>query len=215
MGLVRTSRKRRVYESVLSAYAQLNRLVERRDRGAVRELVEKTGLAVTRDPVLFELIILFDAIAVLRTRGWAFQYLGLVEGSIELQGTRGAERITLWYQRSPRDLGRGSIRTQVLRSHGVDVGATLPDIVIKLDLQQGSRWVLIECKWYFDPSEGARVATTDLLAYRRSFEAVLSNSPQPYGIGAIWGAELEPVAGSEILLCTPDRLEHALSMAAP
>jgi hypothetical protein len=74
-----------------------------------------------------------------------------------------------------------------------------------------SRWLLVEVKGGKRPvDEAARAAAYDLLAYRTAFDARLARQARPYGLGIAWGAGLVHNPFSEVLLCTPDSLEHAL-----
>jgi hypothetical protein len=76
-------------------------------------------------------------------------------------------------------------------------------------------WLLIEDKLgeRRTVASSARAALLDLLAYRTAFHAALS-SQRTYGLGIAWGAELEPVTDSDIMLATPDRIGIALNAFA-
>jgi hypothetical protein len=75
------------------------------------------------------------------------------------------------------------------------------------------RWLLVECKLSETQGAGhaARQALLDLLAYRRAFDSTLRTTPDPYGLGLAWGADLYADPSSEIVICTPDALEQALA----
>lgn len=74
-----------------------------------------------------------------------------------------------------------------------------------------AHWILVEVKGLDRTvAESARAATQDLLAYRRAFRAALDRQPKPYGLGIAWGESLEPSSSSEIVLCSPDRIDAAL-----
>ena len=211
---VRSGRKRQVYQEVLDVYDQLQRLVERLDRQAIRDAVEQTGLSITDDNCLFELLIFFKTLSSLSGQGWHvgnFSFVGGVQKTLSIRCQREDEQLEVWYQRPPSELSRNSIRTDVLKDHGVKVGTTRPDVIMRRSKSGIARWILIECKRYDDPNNGARAAVTDLLAYRRSFNSELIHSVGTYGIGAVWGADLSPIKG-EIILATPDKLASALAI---
>jgi hypothetical protein len=204
-----------VYQEALEVYEQLQRLVERLDRQAIRGAVEQTGLSITDDNCLFELLILFKTLSILSDQGLLignFSFVGGVQRTLSIRCKRNYDQLEVWYQRPPGDLSKNSIRTEVLKDHGVKVGTTRPDGIIRRSNADIAHWVLIECKRYDDPSIGAREGVTDLLAYRRSFDSELIPSMGTYGIGAVWGADLSPITG-EIILTTPDKLASALAMA--
>ena len=75
------------------------------------------------------------------------------------------------------------------------------------------RWLLVECKLSQSMGVGhaARQALLDLLAYRRSYDAALTTSGLPCGLGVAWGSGLFPAENSEVALCTPDALHTAVS----
>ena len=64
-------------------------------------------------------------------------------------------------------------------------------------------------------SDSARAAARDLFAYRRSAFERAESAERAYGIGIAWGAELEPAGNDELVLCTPDRIQHALDVTEP
>jgi len=138
--------------------------------------------------------------------------VGGIERTLSIRCRREEERLEVWYQRPPGELSRNSIRTEVLHHHGVTAGTTRPDVIMRRVKSGITQGLLIECKRYDDPHTGAREAVTDLLAYRRSFDAALNRSVGTYGIGAVWGSDLDPQEG-EIVLCTPDSLADALTIA--
>ena len=75
------------------------------------------------------------------------------------------------------------------------------------------RWLLVECKLSESRNVGhaARQALTDLLAYRRAFDATLARTGDPYGLGVAWGEGIDPAADTEVVLCTPDTLPEVVS----
>src|SRR5262249_884576 len=92
------------------------------------------------------------------------------------------------------------------------VGGLIPDLVIRVRDQDSTQWVLIEAKGIErSVDNSAREALSDLLAYRRAFDEVLSPTSQPYAIAVGWGPQLEPTH-DEIVLCPPDTLPSALSL---
>jgi hypothetical protein len=117
------------------------------------------------------------------------------------------------YQATPKALRAGSKYTSVQSAHGISPGGLRPDLVLRHTAVSGAqRWLLIEVKGGTRTiEESARAALHDLLAYRAAFAKTLSVARQPYGLGIAWGADLEPDTESDIVLCSPDRLQNALS----
>jgi len=88
-----------------------------------------------------------------------------------------------------------------------------PDVVLQwTDPDHHNRWLLVECKLSESMKVGhaARQALGDLLAYRRRFDAALTGTGDPYGLGVAWGEGLDPAIGTEVVLCTPDTLAEAV-----
>ena len=95
----------------------------------------------------------------------------------------------------------------------VKVGGLIPDLVLRYAGAKGVRWILVEVKGLERRvEESARAAARELLSYRRALSPILSRQTGPYGIGIAWGAELDPAASDELILCTPDRIEDALAI---
>jgi len=201
-----------LYQPVLEAYGRLEALIERLDTKVVRQVIEEAGLAPASDPTLFELLITFSLLGMLKELGWELDPFRLLSNGLEMHGARREAKLSLWYQRAPTDLVQDSIWSQVLGAHSITTAAQRPDIVVRIEdhtTQPPVRWLLIECKMYGNVADGARQATKDLLEYRQSFTSVLEAQNQPYGIGVTWGEDLAPDS-TEIRLCTPDRLRDAL-----
>jgi hypothetical protein len=76
------------------------------------------------------------------------------------------------------------------------------------------KWLIIEAKMGERRSaeSSARAALIDLLAYREAFQSTLSPAQSPYGLGIVWGQDLEPATGSDIMLCTPEHIRAALAL---
>jgi hypothetical protein len=93
-------------------------------------------------------------------------------------------------------------------------GGLIPDLVIQITDQGGTRWLMIEVKGGYrrGVADSARAATRDLLGYRRAFGEALAQQQGAYGLGYAWGGGLAPSQASEIMLCTPDSLPGALEL---
>ncbi|NHC46742.1 hypothetical protein [Motilibacter aurantiacus] len=205
------------YAPAVRAYERMRQLVEDLDRTAVREAVEQTALVTASNPTLFELLTTFSVLEALAAQGWRTEPFTTFQGALRVHARHADGRtLTLHYQSVPPGLASSSRYQQTLHQHGIPgASARRPDIVLEWAGTAGPRrWLLIECKLYQDDAEGAaRAALADLLGYRREFGQALAPNPQPYGLGVVWGAGLEPAAGSEVLLCTPDQLAPALQLA--
>lgn len=210
---VATGRHQRAYGGALRAYERLRRLTAS-DPDAVREAIEQNAIVTRDDPTLFELLALFRVRDTLARRGWRFQPLGLMRGHVKLTATKGDRAIDLWYQRTPHGLAphRSSYR-QVLARHRFSAGELVPDIVVRERHGRNVRWLIMEMKMSFSGplQKTARRAVSTLLAYRQAFGPVLSLTTAPYGIGIVWGEGLRP-SPSDIVLCTPDRIDEALGL---
>jgi hypothetical protein len=212
---VRSGRNRRDYRAALDVFALYTRYVARLDRPAIREAVERHALVTSREPVLLELLCLFNVIAGLSRLGWNAPAAGLLRPPLVLRASRGDEVLRLFYQHAPPGLREVSVYRDIQRGHRFgSVGGLIPDLVIQLESPKGVRWVLIEVKGVERAlEESARAAAHDLLAYRRAFDASFEHQQGPYGIGIGWGRDLKPVRGQEIVLCSPDTIPDALEMA--
>lgn len=212
---IRSGRNRVRYAALLGAYDNLVSLVEQLNRQAVREAIEHAGLVTSSDPRLFELLVTFRLIDALQDHGWRMRPFALIEGHLHASGHRTDGRhIDLWYQSTPQELSTESRYQQVLASHAFTYPQPLrPDVILRwIDQYNRHRWLLVECKLSESQrvEHAARQALVDLLAYRRSFDAVLTGSGHPYGLGIAWGGDLHPVCEAEIALCTPDTLDEAV-----
>jgi hypothetical protein len=218
---IRSSRNRNRYTLVLSAYDRLVSLIEQVDRQAIRQAVEEAGLVTADEPTLFELLTLFHVIDALRACGWQMRPFYLFAGSVRTRGhQQDGRQIRLWYQSTPPELAsgpelaNGSLYRQVLASHRFPRRSEFrPDMVLQwTDQGHHARWLLVECKLSESMKVGraARQALTDLLAYRRAFDAALRRAGSPYGLGVAWGEGLDPAADAEVVLCTPDTLAAAV-----
>ncbi len=209
-------RTRRRYRYAVEVVRTHQRLVQRLDRDAIRTAVERHALVTSSDDVLLELLCAFALARALADGGWETSHPGLVRSrGCFLTASRGRARLELHYQGVPAALGAGAIYDEVQRAHGFPgggIGRLRPDFVIRLHDDDGERWILGEVKG--GPrrrvQDAARDALYDLLAYRRNYDRQLAGSTTPHGLGIAWGAELEPAAGSEVVLCTPDCLGQAL-----
>jgi hypothetical protein len=208
---VRAGRSRRSYASVLEVVDLHRNYIARLDRQAVREAIEHHALVTRRDPVLLELLCAFIVLQTLEQLGWPPQ-VGLLRAPLLLSSRKDSKRVDLYYQHAPMDLTAASIYRSVQRGHGfAAVGGLIPDMVLRIAQGSDVRWLLIEVKGVErSVAESARAAASDLLAYRRAFDPVLSAQPGPYGIGVAWGSDLAPDESSEVILCTPDTLPRAL-----
>jgi hypothetical protein len=208
---IRSGRHRRRYTAALDAWAVHRALVGTMDRSAIRRAVERHGLVTRSDPTLFELVCTFEVIDAIKAAGWTPTPLRLLEGSLRMTATRGRETLMLHYQHTPYALRRGSRYGLVQRSHAIQVGGLIPDLVLHRPALGVDQWLLIEVKGgKRSVDKSARAALLDLLAYRRSFGVHLA-SAKTYGVGVAFGAELAGDEESEIVLCTPDRLRPALA----
>jgi hypothetical protein len=214
---ITSGRARVSYSGVVTAYNKLDALVERLDRDAIRSAIEDVGLVTSEEHILFELLTLFRVIAALEKLGWQLQPLGLFRGAV---GTRGVSsdgrEIELWYQPKAPVLGNLSRYREVLEQHGIRAPHDLrPDFVLRWrSATQAHRTMMIECK--LSTTDGvektARGALKDLFLYRQAFRDVIEATGEPYGLGVAWGAGLAPRLGQEIMLCTPDKIDDALSV---
>ena len=214
---IRSGRNAQRYAAVFEAYDKLVALVEHMDRRAVREAVEDAGLVTAEEPILFELLITFRVIDALNTAGWTMAPFTLFAGHVHTTGSMpDGRQISFWYQTTPQDLAASSQYLDILESHAFTSSRRLrPDIVLRwTDLDGKQRWLLIECKLITKQpravSNAARQALADLLLYRSDFEAALSPTRGPYGLGVAWGEGLQPSLPSDVVLCTPDTLDHAI-----
>lgn len=211
---VRSGRQRRTYAAVLDVIDLYQRYVARLDRAAIREAVENHALVTRHDPTLFELMVVFRVLDALKASGWTGAWSGLLKPPTIQRAHRGSQRLTVLYQHAPAGLSQGSIYRDVQRAHDFQSrGGLIPDLVLKLEDGQETRWVMIEVKLYTRVEDGGRAATLDLLAYRRAFEQALHRQTAPYGIGVPWGAELAPTEPSEVLLASLDALPDVLTDA--
>ena len=210
---VRTGRRRRRYAPAVEVVLLYRALVRRVDPTLLRTVVESHGLASRKPDVLLELETAFAMERQLRADGWHLSHPGLVAGGQFVVGTRGSDKVTLFYQHAPPELAKGSRYRQVQEMHAfASVGALRPDFVVRFDGAERARWLLVEVKGVERPVEySARAAALDLLAYRRAFGTVLDHQSGPYGLGVAWGSDLRPDLRSEIVLATPDTAGRALS----
>ena len=208
---IRSGRHRRRYQAALDAWDVYQRLVGKLNAQAIKDAVENHGLVAKDDHTLFELLTTFRVIEALKTQGWATEPLHLWQGSLRLRTQRGAERLTLYYQRTPQRLAKDSHYASVQRAHSLGVGGLRPDLVLRRPARGDDQWLLIEVKGGTRPVEvSARAALLDLLAYRRAYEPALKRSTW-YGLGIAFGAELAPSVLSEIRIATPDTMHDALA----
>jgi hypothetical protein len=213
IGRVRSGRFRRRYQPVLDAYVRYMELVGLIDRRAVRRAIETIGIVTRDDPTIFEIYTTFSLLDELKDRGWKLGRLGLFSGHLRLFATRGGDRLEVCYQTTPRGLSRDSSYRRAQIEHNIAPGALRPDLVLSWAENGQRRWLLVEVKGGIRTvQESARAALYDLLAYRRAFDPVLSQSAKPFGLGIAWGAELRPSDSSDIVLCTPDTIGGALAI---
>lgn len=209
---VRTGRHRRRFAPVLKAFERYQLLIEHLDRQAIRRIVEREGLVVQPNGVLFELVCLFEALAHLRASGWEMPSLKVFHGGLHVQAARGAALLDLWYQHLPRGLATGSRYAHTLEAHGLMHSASLrPDMVLRHQVVQDVRWLLIEAKMGEQRSAAGstRAALADLLAYEAAFRTELDRQRGPIGLGIAWGSGLKPASGKH-LLTTIDYLDAGL-----
>jgi hypothetical protein len=209
---IRSGRTRQHYAAVLEAYDMLVSLVEQPDREAIRAAVENAALVTAHDPTLFELLTTFHLVDALRAHGWPLSQFQFHQGDPYAEGRRSDGRqLQLWYQSAPKGLTTGSKYKQTLEAHGFSgQHDPRPDIVLNWADRNGhTRWLVIECKLHRRVEGGVRRALADLLSYRRAFDTTLAQAGTPCGLGVAWGEGLEPV-GTEIMLCTPDKLDQAV-----
>ncbi|GEM_PF-4722759 len=214
---VRSGRNSEHYAAVIAAYDKLVALVEHIDRQAVREAVEDAGLVAAEEPILFELLITFKVIDTLNAAGWKMEPFTLFAGHVHTTGSMpDGRQISFWYQTTPHDLVAASQYLGILAAHDFTMSRPLrPDIVLQWTDPDGEqRWLLIECKLITSQSRAvnsaARQALADLLQYRSDFDVALGTTRAPYGLGVAWGEGLQPNLNSDIVLCTPDTLDHAI-----
>ena len=217
---VRAGRNRRRYQSALDVVDLYNRYVARLDRSAIREAVETSGLVVSSDDVLLELLCAFDVIRTLRNAGWRSTARPALVGP-DLKrarlfvGALDGYTLEVTYQATPKDLSSDSLYREVRRAHKFTrSGGLKPDLVIRVRKGELNRWLLVEVKGgpARKVSESAREATLDLFGYRRAFKSVLDEQKDPYGLGYVWGMALPPSADSDVTLCTPDTLPEAIDL---
>jgi hypothetical protein len=214
MARVRAGRHRRRYEHAISVWERYRSLIARLDRAALRELIESTAIVTRHDAVLFELLCTFATIDALRGCGWQVGPLRLFGGRLRLVAQRGDERLDLWYQQTPAVLAASSRYTRVLRDHGfVRPTGLRPDLILRRVSGAHERWLLVEVKLRRNVDDAARAALQDLLAYRRAFDASLKEGEGVYGLGVAWGVDLQP-APAEVMLCTPDTIQPAITSFA-
>jgi hypothetical protein len=214
LGRIRSGRSQNRYAAVLSAYDKLVSLVEQLDRHGIRAAVEHASLVTADDATLFELLTTFSLLDALQEQGWRLTPFRLFHGHLHVRGRRADGRqISVWYQSTPPELATGSLYRYVLTSHEFSHHHELrPDLVLRWTDHNGpDRLLVVECKLsQLGAGHAARSALLDLFAYRRSFDAALTNSGHPYGLGVAWGSGLLPVTTTEIALCTPDTLREAV-----
>jgi hypothetical protein len=209
---IRSGRARNRYRPVLDAWDCYRELVGTLDRRSIRRAVEEHGLISRDDPTLLELVCTFEVLGSLRNLGWALGRLGIFEGSLSLAGVRGDERLEFTYQRTPRALSRSSNYRAAQRDHGIPAGGLIPDLVLHYTGRESDRWLMIEVKGgQRAPEKSARAALLDLLAYRSAFDPTLRSQAGTYGLGIAWGRGLQPALGRQVVLCTPDTIEAALT----
>jgi hypothetical protein len=209
---VRAGRFRRRYQVALNAFDRYHELIGVLDRTAIQDAVAKHGLVTRDDPTLFELVCTFAILDALKQIGWTLDRLRLFQGSLRIAGKRESDTLEVTYQATPQRLSAGSLYRDVQRSHAVEPGGLIPDLVLRR-MSNGTpdRWLLVEVKGgHRSVKRSARAAAYDLLAYRMAFSPVLNTNDGPYGLGIAWGAELCAASESDMRLCTPDMLKPAL-----
>jgi hypothetical protein len=211
---IRSGRHHQRYAPVLAAYSKLVSLVEQLDRNGIRAAIEHAGIVTAAESTLFELLTAFYLLDALQWEGWQMRPFQLFEGRLHVSGHHVDGRpIDFWYQATPAALASTSRYRNVLKSHAVPRRQLRPDMVLRWTTQNTQeRWLLVECKLSESRGAGhaARAALLDLLAYRRSFDATLTTSGQPYGLGVAWGQGLFAAENAEVALCTPDTLHTAV-----
>jgi hypothetical protein len=210
---VRSGRNCRRYAAVLAAYDRHRALIGQLDRTSLRELVEQRALALTDDPILFEISCLFDTIDALQELGWNVDPLALFGGGLRLNARTSSETLMLRYQTTPKELRIASRYVAALKDHELAAQDLRPDIILEHRPTIGQRRLLIvEVKGYRKVEHGARAALQNLLAYREAYRDSFDDTSQTaYGLGITWGAELEP-APSRVMLSTPDHIRTALEL---
>ncbi|MFC3774724.1 hypothetical protein [Mycolicibacterium holsaticum] len=211
---VRTGRGRLRYQAAVDVVELYQRYIARLDRSAIREAVENDALIASRDSVLLELHCAFDAIRALRQHGWQASTTGLLKPPLIFRANRGDATLQMTYQSAPTGLTAGSLYREAQRAHHfTSKGGLIPDLVIEVEKDGSSRWLMIEVKGGIKRSvaDSARAAALDLLAYRRAFAPALDLQDEPYGLGYAWGEDLKPVVNSEVTFCTPDTLTESLA----
>ena len=210
---VRTGRHRRTYRHVLDTYIIYDQLVRRVDATRLKDALALRTLLATDEGRLFEIFCLFHLIDALRGRGWHLDPLRLVRGKLELAGVRDGDQLSLWYESTPTGLRDRSRYRAVMNAHHLKGPPLRPDFTIWLRSSDGTEeWIILESKLSQRRlRRAASAATRDLLAYRRAFDHALGRKEGPYGIGLIWGRDLAPNLGPDIMLTTPDRIGAALA----
>lgn len=214
---VATGRARRRYQPAVEVVRRHQTMIRRLDPSAIRSAVENHALVTANDDVLFELLCGFEIERVLRGGGWSVSLPGLLPSGRFLTAQRASAHLDIYYQRSPPALGTNALYEQVQRDHKFKRPSPLrPDYVLRVRDGGHDRWIVVEVKGgrKRKVATSARAALGDLLAYRRNYHAQLKDDNGPYGLGIAWGAKLEPVPTSEVLLCSADRIESALQILA-
>lgn len=212
---VRSGRAARRYRAALDVIDLHSAYVGRLDRVGLREAIERHALVTSKDPVLFELLCAFRVERALQGLGWVhFKRPGLVASGPFLSARRGDSELELHYQRAPPELLSGAVYDSVLKGHEfTHVHSLKPDLSMAIRRDGVTRWAIFEVKGVGREARGyATAALRDLLAYRRAFAPALDDSEPPYGVGIAWGSELVPARDREVLLCTPEKIEEALTV---
>ena len=212
---VSTGRARRRYQPAVEVLRRHQAMVRRLEPAAIRTAIEEHALVTSNDDVLFELLCGFGIERALQRDGWKISAPGLLPARRFLTARRGDTRLEVYYQRGDLPLAKGALYEQVQREHGFPTVSRLrPDFVLRIENADGHRWVVVEVKGGPKRSvrDSARAALLDLLAYRRDYDAILDDTPHPYGLGIAWGAKLDPVETPEVVLCSWDRIAPALRL---
>jgi hypothetical protein len=212
---VSTGRARQRYQHAVDVVRRHQTMVRRLDPVAIRSAVERHALVTSNDDVLFELLCGFAMERALRRDGWTVSAPGLLPARCFLTAQRNGARLDIFYQRSPPALGKGAVYDRVQRDHKFPTVSRLrPDFVVRVNGTEEDRWIVVEVKGgpKRDVKDSARAALLDLLAYRHNYHAQITGSSGAYGLGIAWGAQLDPVATSEVLLCSSDRIGLALQL---